>query len=197
MVDHPVVSQDHRTEMLFFAMFILSIGLEIWKVGHLVLVFEALPSHVGANISRVIHFGRLFGMICIFISTLYLAGIDYQQTGVALNIAALITLTVVYTMPVVHRALLPNLTHQLGDELMMQGVLLVLQLLSVANVIYAVGYQRREDLLPLVVAVPAVIIGREIVFFLPSLVWSIVGFLLLAVGTTVFSTRIYRLYLWR
>ena len=184
-------------EMLFFAMFILALGLDIWKLGHVVLFFESFAPHVSATVSRIIHFGRFFGMICVFISTLYLTGIEYQQTGVVLNITALIALTVVYTMPVDHLTLLPNLTHRLGDELMLQVVMVVLQLLAIANVIYAVAYQKRDEYLPLLLAIPAAIVGREMVFFLPSLWGAAVGFVLLASGAAVVSNRLYRIYLWK
>jgi hypothetical protein len=184
-------------EMLFFAMFVLSLGLEVWKLGHIVFVFESLPAHLAVNITRIVHFGRLFGMLCLFVSTLYLTGIDYQQTGVALNMAALITLTIVYVMPVDHLVLHPNLVHKIGDESMMQMVMLVLQLLSIANVTYAVAYQKRDEYALLLFAVVVAIIGRELIFYLPSLWATLAGLVLLCVASGVFGTRLHNIYLWK
>ncbi|TVQ98066.1 MAG: hypothetical protein EA403_14465 [Spirochaetaceae bacterium] len=80
---------------------------------------------------------------------------------------------------------------------MLQVVMVVLQLLAIANVVYAVAYQKRDEYIPLILAVPAAIVGREMVFFLPSLWGAVAGFALLAAGAAVVSTRLYRVYLWK
>lgn len=184
-------------EMLFFVMFVLAAGFDIWKVGHVVLHLESLPVYFAVVLTRIVHFAHLFGVFSLFVSTLYLAGIEYQKTGTALGLAALLAMTIVYAVPVDHLTLNPNLVHKIGDETTIQSVVLILQLLSVANVVYSITYERHGEYLPLLPAIVAAIVGRELLFYLPSLPAALVGLVLLAGGAAVFGSRLYTTYLWK
>ncbi len=184
-------------EMLFFVMFILAIGFDIWKIGHVVFQAGQLPGHFSVMLTRIVQFAHLFGVLCLFVSTLYLTGVEYAKTGTALVLAALIALTVVYTIPVDHLTLYPNLVHKIGDASTIQMVILVLQFLTVANVVYAVAYQGSQEYLVLLPAVIAAIIGRELVFYLPSVWAGTVGFVMLTAATAVFGYRMHTIYLWK
>ncbi|TVQ38255.1 MAG: hypothetical protein EA384_09695 [Spirochaetaceae bacterium] len=184
-------------EMLFFLMFVLAAGFDVWKIGHFVLQMEQLPVHFAATLTRIVQFAHLFGVLCLFISTLYLTGVEYQKTGTALSLAALISLTVVYAIPVDHLTLNPHLVHKIGDETTIQMVNVVLQLLAIANVVYAVAYQRNQEYLVLLPAVLLAIIGRELVFYLPSIWLAFAGFAMLVTGAAIFGYRIHTIYLWK
>ena len=184
-------------EMLFFVMFVLAAGFDIWKVGHVILHLETVPVYFAVLLTRVVHFAHLFGVFSLFISTLYLAGIEYQKTGTALGLAALLAMTIIYTMPVDHLTLNPNLTHKIGDETTIQSVILILQLLSVANVVYSIAYERHDEYIPLLPAVIAAVAGRELLFYLPSLPAALIGLVLLAGGVAVFASRLHQIYLWK
>ncbi len=184
-------------EMLFFVMFVLAAGFDIWKVGHVILHLETVPVYFAVLLTRVVHFAHLFGVFSLFISTLYLAGIEYQKTGTALGLAALLAMTIIYAMPVDHLTLNPNLTHKIGDETTIQSVILILQLLSVANVVYSIAYERHDEYIPLLPAVIAAVAGRELLFYLPSLPAALIGLVLLAGGVAVFASRLHQIYLWK
>lgn len=184
-------------EMLFFILFVLAAGFDIWKVGHVVLHLEPLPIYFAVLLTRLVHFAHLFGVFSLFVSTLYLAGIEYQKTGTALGLAALLAMTIIYAIPVDHLTLNPNLVHKVGDESTIQSVMLILQLLSVANVVYAITYERHDEYLQLLPAVIAVIVGRELIFYLPSLPAALVGLVLLMGGVAVFASRLHVIYLWK
>ena len=184
-------------EMLFFLMFVLAAGFDVWKIGHFVVQVEQLPVHFAATLTRIVHFAHLFGVLCLFISTLYLTGVEYQKTGTALSLAALISLSVVYVIPVDHLTLNAHLVHKIGDQTTIQMVNAVLQLLAIANVVYSVAYQRKQEYLVLLPAVLLAIIGRELVFYLPSIWHAFAGFVMLVTGAAVFGYRIRTIYLWK
>ena len=184
-------------EMFFFMMFILAIGFDVWKVGHVVLYLQQMPVYFAVALTRLVQFAHLFGVLCLFVSTLYLTGVEYQKTGITLSLAALISMTIVYAIPVDHLALHPNLVHKIGDETTIQAVILILQCLTVANVVYATAYQRNDDYLILLPMVVLAIVGRELIFYLPSLWLAFAGFVLLVTATAVFGYRMHTIYLWK
>ncbi|TVR32311.1 MAG: hypothetical protein EA404_07960 [Spirochaetaceae bacterium] len=184
-------------EMLFFVMFILAIGFDVWKVGHVVLHLQQMPVYFAVALTRLVQFAHLFGVLCLFVSTLYLTGVEYKKTGMALSLAALISLSIVYAIPVDHLALHPNLVHKIGDQTTIQAVVLILHCLTVANVVYATAYQRNEEYLILLPMVVLAIIGRELIFYLPSMWLAFAGFVLLVTATAVFGYRMHTIYLWK
>ncbi|MFP4373873.1 MAG: hypothetical protein ACLFPO_06070 [Spirochaetaceae bacterium] len=184
-------------EMFFFSVFVFTLAVDLIKAGQLVILIEQYPPVYGAMLTRVVHFGHFLGIFCLLSSSLYLSGLEYQKTGIVLGLAALIALTLAYSLPVDLTRLFPNLMNPVGDQTTIQVVALLLNILVVLNVLYAVAAVQEPAYVVLLGALLLVIAGRELALYVasPAVYLSAVGALI--VGIIVFTWRIRRLYLWR
>lgn len=184
-------------EMFFFSVFIFTLALDMVKAGQLVIIVLQYPPVYGAMLTRVIHFGHFLGIFCLLSSSLYLSGLEYQKTGIVLGIAALISLTLAYSLPIDFSRLFPNLMHPAGDQTTIQVVALLLDVIIIVNVLYALAAVQERAYLVLLGALVLIIAGRELVLYVASPpVYAAAAGSLFA-GVVLFAWRIRKLYLWR
>lgn len=184
-------------EVFFFSVFVFTLAIDLVKGGQLVILFLQYPPIYGAMLTRILHFGHFLGIFCLLSSSLYLSGLEYQKTGIVLGLAALIALTLAYSMPVDFSRLFPNLMNPAGDQTTIQVVALLLNLLVVLNVLYAIAAVQEPAYVVLLGALLLVIAGRELALYVaaPPVYAPAVGVLI--VGIAVFTWRVRRLHLWR
>lgn len=183
-------------EVFFFTIFTLSLCFEGVRSIELYFLYLNVPTLYGVIITRVVYFGYFLGAFCLLGSSLYAAGVQYPKYANPLGIAALISFTLAYVVPIDSLSPFPNLLFRIGNQATTQTISLVLGLLTILSYALAAMNGGSAERLPIVFAVLMVLVGRDLLFYMSGPVGVIVGGILLATGTTAYGVRNYRLYLW-
>lgn len=183
-------------EVFLFGLFLVSLSGDIVKLAIPLLILFDQPPLYGAILTRVVQFCHLFGAFCLFASTLFATGMDYQRLGNVAVVAFVVALAMTYTMPVDSLALYPSLVYQMGDQLTIQLLIAALTVLSIVNVVNAAVVHGGEGLAVYAVTVLLMFAGRELVFVLAGRVASLLGAALLLGGAVTYGVKKYFEYLW-
>lgn len=183
-------------EMFFFAVFLLTLPIETLRYLHLLREVFQLPLNVALLATRGAYFAHALGIFSLFISSLYALGGDYQRTGTVLSIAALLAFAFAYALPVDPTTLHPNLVNPIGNLRTVQVVALVLNVLVLANFVYARFAQEDRGYFVLAAAVAGITIGNELGFYAVGPLWGAIGAGLIMAGVMVFWRQLHAMYLW-
>jgi hypothetical protein len=182
--------------MFFFSMFLLTLPMDAVRLLQVVHYFAELPIILTIVTTRLTYFAHAFGIFCLLGSSLYAVGVDYQRTGGAVSIAALIAFAFAYAVPVDPTVVYPNLLNPIGNQRTVQVVAIVLYVLVISNFLYARFAQEDRGYFVLVGAIVAITAGNELLFYAAGELWAIVGGSLVIAGVLVFWRQLHALYLW-
>lgn len=186
----------HSPEIFFFGLFTLSFSFEFLR---LMVPFQELygfPGFFLAIGSRILFFGRLFGILSLFVSGIYAAGFEHQKQGNLVFAAAIAALVVSMGIPV--------------DVLVWDTSLLVISdyapvfrlaetgisIISVAS-FFAAAYTRDSgDYLFIAWGVFFVSIGRSLFINADTWISLVAGLLFLAGGSWAAVSKLHKVYLW-
>ena len=183
--------------MLFLALFLVALILDLGKVGYLYLLPQGTTPMRLVILSRTIRFGHFFGLFALLASSLYHSGIDYPKTGSAALVLGVVTASLVYMLPIDSLSIEPNLVHSAGSRNSLQLVGTVLGLIVVANGVLGALQRPESRLWLLSVSYLFLIVGRQLVFLLPTPGLTFLGIGLLTSGTALAIYRTRKLVLWQ
>lgn len=183
-------------EVFFFLIFLFTLALDLAKLMQPLTAALELPRGYAIAATRVSYFGNILGVFCLFISSLYIAGVTYQKTGTALAIAALVAFSLVYALPVDSLELNPSLVHTIGEEMSIQIVILVIYLLTILNTVYGVLGTQDSEYTVLLVGIVLLAAGRQLLFLLGTPLVCGMGLVATIAGTVVFAGKSRQMYLW-
>ncbi len=183
--------------MLFLAFFLVALILDLGKVGYLYTLPQGMTPMRLVILSRTIRFGHFFGLFTLLASSLYHSGVDYPKTGSVALVMGVATASLVYMLPVDSLAIEPNLVHSAGSQSSLQLVGTIIGLIVVANGVLGALQRPESRLWLLSVAYLFLVVGRELVFLLPTPGLTYLGVGLLAVGTALAVYRTRKLVLWQ
>lgn len=184
------------SEMFFFTFFVISMSLEAFNAGQILLQLNDTATYYGVILTRVACFGRSFGVFCLLISGLYATGIEYQKYEVVLGIALLLAFALAFSIPIDSSTFLPTLVYRTGGSTQLLAIFFGLELLAVLNFLLSAFLSQTRDYVMMAAGLAMVIAGVDLLFFVAGLTWGIVGFILLVAGTVVFGNRTHAVYLW-
>lgn len=183
-------------EVFLFALFLVSLSGDNFKLGIPLLIMLDQPPLYGVIVTRVIQFCHLFGVFCLFASTLFATGMDYQRLGNVTVVAFIVALAMTYTMPVDSHTLYPSLVFQMGDHLTLQILVVALAVLSVVNIGSATLVHGSDGFGIYAATVVLMFAGREMLFLLPGFLMSLTGIAVLLAGALTYGVKKYVDYLW-
>ncbi|MBN1836064.1 MAG: hypothetical protein JW820_09460 [Spirochaetales bacterium] len=183
-------------EILFTMLFFASLCLEALRFGNLVLRESSASAAAGPLLSRVVLFGRLFGLMCILAASLYAAGMKYNQYPILIAGILVLSFTLAGTLPLDGTLLEATLLHRLGDRKGYFFVTILLAALSVIDYLIAVRVRRSRRFLALAAAAVCLLLGRELLQRGIAPLPTGLGALLLAGGYALFVRNIGVFYLW-
>lgn len=183
-------------EILFVAVFVISLAVEQLRLVQYILVAGEYPLHFGALVSRALRFGHVLGALSLFTASLYAAGTDYARVGSVLTFLLLLAFAIVYFMPVDALELTPLLMHRVGMGQSLDILLSVLWALTVINYVFGAVRAVRDDSTLLAACVATVVVGRGLLMYVPTMATAVVGGGLLIGGLVIYAwtNRLY--YLW-
>lgn len=173
-------------EIYFMTLFVMSLSVETIRIGLPVFAVNEVPLFWGVVLTRIVLFGRFAGALALFTAGIYSAGADYPRIGTVTLLLATLSFLIVYFVPVDSERVNATFVHVVGNR---ESIDFLLAFLSAATIVnYLIGWSRghREHGGAVAIAVVAVVVGKELVLHVPSLLPLLVGVVLVVAGTVSF-----------
>jgi hypothetical protein len=183
-------------EIIFFTMFVFSFSFEL--VRSMLLLKEMLrlsPVYL-ILASRVLYFGRYFGVFCLFAASAYAAGLDIQKHGNILLIALIVTLLIVIGIPIDSLAWNSSLTMLSGYDSMFRLAQAGIAIITLLSFFVSSYTQRSKEYFIIACGMILVLLGRNILFAADTFAALPLGIVLLGVGTWLSCVQLHHVYLW-
>ena len=180
--------------VFFVTFFFLSMTLDIFKIGQIVVQSGLFPRYSPA-ITRLSIFGHIVGVFALFAAGLYAGGVRMQRHGTVVLVGVMIALSMSVLIPVDTMTLPNHLAYPAGVRASFEVALLVILGLSVANFIQAAIVNQNSRLYVTAAAIALLAVGREILYYSAEPVMIILGGGGVILGGAVFTGQHYRDYL--
>jgi hypothetical protein len=183
-------------EIYFVTLFLISLSVELIRIGQPLVEIYDLPAFVGVGLTRGILFARLVGALALFAAGVYSAGADYPRIGSVTLVLAVLSFLIVYLVPVDGERMYATFVNVTGGR---EGIDLMLGFLSLGAVVnFGIGWWRghRERGGTIALAMTGFVIGKELVLHVPSLFALGLGLGLLAVAAAGFVLVNRSYFLW-
>jgi hypothetical protein len=183
-------------ELFFLMLFLASLGLEVWRAANLLFHLLPVPAAMAAAATRAVLFGRLFGLSCLLVSSLYAAGLKYSHYPAAAGAVALVAFTLAAVQPVDATTLAPSFLYGLGDPQGYRAIGAALAVLIAASFLAAALIRHSPRFAIAGAGAVLLLAGRALAGYGASPAAAAVGVLALAAGTYLFVRQIAVYYLW-
>jgi hypothetical protein len=183
-------------EILFFALFVLSLSFEGMRIMTPLQKTHQIPALYLLMASRVLLFGRFFGIFSLFAASVYAAGLEMQKQQNVIMIIALITLVITLRVPIDVLTWDTSYCMINGHTIMFRMVeagMLLITMLSFFISAYSRG--SREYIL-IGAGSFLVFLGRNLLLSADTWAAPLPGLLFLIAGTYFICTRLHKVYLW-
>jgi len=175
-------------ELFFLMLFFLSLTAEHLRAGILLLQLRAFPARFAVTLTRAVYMGRLFGLLCLLVSSLYAVGFKYSHYSTLIGFLVLLAFTLASILPIDSTRLEPDLLYRLGDPKVYLFVNYVLGFLMLLSFLVARQTRGSRRFLTVALAALLVFLGKELLSRSLS-PWSAAGGVLCLVGGTVLFSR--------
>jgi hypothetical protein len=182
-------------ELLFVMLFCLSLCLEVWRLGNLLFRAFGLSQYLGIVVTRLVLFSRIFGLLCLLVSSLYAVAMKYSQYPVLIGGMVVLALTLAGILPLdtsLHEA---SFLYKLGDRQGFLFVRLILVALLVVDFLVAARLRRSRRFAVAALAALMLFAGRELLQNGIAPLPIVLGTALLVTGFVVFVRQVVVFYL--
>jgi len=183
-------------EILFFGLFALSFVFEILRILVPLQRIYPFPSVLLLGGTRFLFFGRLFGVLSLFVSSIYATGVDMQKQGRLIAVMLIAILIVALRIPVSGQSWDTSLTMISGYSAMLRLTEAVLLGITVLSFLVASYIKETKEYLFVALGVLLVSLGRALLIGADTWVIPALGLLMLIAGTWFVTQRLHRVYLW-
>ena len=183
-------------EILFFGFFVISLSFEFVRLMIPLKRVFPFPAMYLITGSRLLIFGRFFGLFSLFAASVYAAGLDAQKQQNAFFILIMSSLVIALNVPVDSLVWDSTLMPLNGYNSMLAIVEAGILAATILTFFISAYTRGSRTYVFIGIGIFLVFIGRNI--FLNSDTWitPLPGLLLLAAGTWFVSSRLHREYLW-
>jgi hypothetical protein len=183
-------------EILFVAFFAASLSLEVLRLILPLGLIHEIPSLYLLVASRIILFGRYFGIFSLFAASVHAAGYQSQQQRNAIMIVVAAALFVALGSPIDTQTWDSSLTMPSGYTEMFRLVDVGILVITAASFFIAALPRGSREFIFIGAGSVLALLGRNILLGADTWAGLPTGLLLLAVGTWLVCTRLHRIYLW-
>jgi len=183
-------------EILFFVIFILTFSLEFVRILlPLQKVFPFFSTYI-MSASRLLFFGRFFGLFSLFAAAVYASGLNVQKQRVIFLIMAVTSLY--FAMNIPFDSLVWDSTFVLSGSYNTMFSLAGAGILIISTITFFIAAYTRgsRNYNTIGIGVFLAFMGRNILFSSDNWITPIPGLILLVIGTWFTCTRLHREYLW-
>jgi hypothetical protein len=183
-------------EILFFGLFTLSFTFEVLR---LMLPLKELYGFSGIFLilgARILFFGRFFGVLSLFASSVYAAGLDLQKQGTVVIAIAIAALIVSLGIPIDGFSWDTNLVMVSGYAVILRLAEAGILVISVISFFAAAYIRGAREYLTVGLGAFLVFAGRDLLVNADTWLTPVPGFIMLCAGTWLVSSKLHRVYLW-
>ena len=183
-------------EILFIGLFVVSLSFEFTRIMiplKQVLVFSSLYL---VTLSRVLLFGRYFGLFSLFAASVYAAGLDAQKQQNGFFVVVLAALIIALRVPI--DSLVWDSSLKMLNGYGSMFAIVEAGILVVTVITFVISAYTRSSRSYLLIALGTFLVysGRNILISSDTWITLVPGLLLLAASTWFVCERLHREYLW-
>ena len=188
--------QTQTPEILFIAFFSVSFLFETARLVIPLHMIRDIPGFYLLVASRVLLFGRYFGIISIFAASVCAAGLEIQKThNIILTITA-VTLVITLGVPIDTQSWDSSFSMIDGYTSLFRLIEAVIFLSTAASFFIAVKVRGSKEYAFVAIGALLALAGRNILLSADNWASPGPGIVLLSVGTWFICSRLHRIYLW-
>ena len=183
-------------EVLFVALFAISFSFEALRlVIPLQWVYE-IPSLYILTASRILLFGRYFGIFSLFTASVYAVGFKTEKQRNVIMIITVTALIIALGFPIDTQTWDSSLNMLVGYISMLRLIEAGTFLIAILSFFIAVWLRGSHEFFFICAGAILAFIGRNILLSTDAWIGLPVGLLCLAVGTWLICTKLHKIYLW-
>jgi hypothetical protein len=183
-------------EILFFGLFALSFVFEIFRIMAPLQRLHSFPSVLLVWGARMLIFGRLLGVISLFASSVYAAGLETQKQGRIVITMVMAILVISIRIPVNGQAWDSSLTMVSAYVSMFRFAEDALVVITIVSFLVAAHTRESGEYLLIALGALLAALGRSLVIGADTWVTPVPGALMLIAGTWIVTARLHQVYLW-
>jgi hypothetical protein len=183
-------------EILFFAFFAISFAFEGMRAMVPLKQVYDLPGVFLVMASRVLLFGRYFGIFSLFTASVYAAGLEIQKQGYVVFILAAATLMIALGVPIDGLSWDSSLAMISGYMGMFRVVELGIILITMMSFFVSAYSRDSREYIFIGIGSLLVFLGRNMLLNADTWVTPLPALVILALGTWFICTQLHRVYLW-
>ncbi|MDR0497240.1 MAG: hypothetical protein LBH42_06480 [Treponema sp.] len=183
-------------EILFIALFVISLTFEFARITIPLNRLFSFPLIYLTAASRVLLFGRYFGVLSLFAASVYAAGLDAQKQQNIFLMLVLAALVISLNIPIDSMVWDSTLTLQSGYGSMFSMVELGLLVITMFTFIVSAYTRGSRNYIFIGIGTLLIFAGRNILLHSDTWITPIPGLIILAVGTWYVCSRLHLEYLW-
>ena len=183
-------------EILFIGFFVLSLAFEFARIAIPVKLILSFPAEYLATASRVLLFGRHFGVFSLFAASVYAAGLDTQNQHNIFTVLVLAALVIALNVPI--DSLVWDSTFMLWNGYGSMFHIVETGILIVAIATFFISAYTKDSKNYVIIGIGAflMIVGRNILINSDTLIVLLPGAAILVMGTWFVCDRLHKEYLW-
>ena len=183
-------------EILFFGFFIISLSFEFARIMIPLKGIFSFPAMYLISATRVLLFGRYFGLFSLFASSVYAAGFDVQRQQNIFFMLVLAALVISLNIPVDSLAWDSSLKMLNGYGTMLTMVETGILIITILTFFISAYTRSTRSYMLIGFGSFMALIGRNILLNSDTWITPVPGLLILAAGTWFVCVRLHRVYLW-
>jgi hypothetical protein len=183
-------------EILFFTLFVLSFSFEGMRLVVPMQKVREIPALYLLMASRILLFGRFFGIFSLFAASVYAAGLEIQKQQNIIMVIALITLVITLGIPIdvltwdTSYCMINGFTSVFR---MIEAGIFLITILSFFISAYSRG---SREYIFIGIGSFLVFLGRNLLLTTDTWITPLPGLLALIMGTWFICTYLHKVYLW-
>ncbi|MDR2518058.1 MAG: hypothetical protein LBD13_01405 [Spirochaetaceae bacterium] len=183
-------------EILYIAFFVLSFALEGARITAALTVKYELPGAYLVMGSRIVFFGRYFGMFSLFAASVYAAGLKAQKQSHILFILALVTAVIALGVPVDGAVWDTSLCMKSGYTAMFSTMEIGIAGITLLSFFIAAYSRGLKEYRAIALGAAMALAGRALLFSADTWITPFPALALLITGTWFICARLHQVYLW-
>ena len=183
-------------EILFIGFFIFSMSFEFMRIVIPFRMIFSFPAEYLVTASRVLVFGRHFGLFSLFAASVYAAGLDSQNQYNISSVLVLVALVIALNVPI--DSLIWDSTFMLWNGYRSMFSMLELGILIVLMATFFISAYTRDSVSYVFIGIGALLMlaGRNMLINSDTLVALITGVVILITGSLLICEKLHKEYLW-
>jgi hypothetical protein len=184
-------------EIFFYAFWVLSVGLEVLRLGIFDLASGAGSIYWQILVMKCLLFSRYAGYLSLFASGLYASGFRNEKLGTVIVIILAISFGLATAMPINTGAFSPTLDLLPGYAGLNAGLAIIASVVTVLSYLYAARSTGESSYRLIALGAAFFLVGYRLLTTQWNPFALIAGFVLLVAGSWLFVSRLHAYYLWQ